>query len=367
MITGAAGLLGQYVTRQLLDFGDQVLAVDNLSRYRLFGESRPQAIPGVLYRDGCQLVQASFFDPEVLAMLGEVDAVVHAAAQTSHPRSIDEPWQDFEVNAVGTMRLLEAMRALVRNAPRFVFVSSAKIYGENVCPSTVECKTRLSPAVSGEALDWFSSVNGHLAVNERCPIGNRTIMTPFGVSKAAADLYCQEYAKLYYGLDIVILRPGCFTGPCSLAVEQQNWLPMLVRAAVRGETFTVFGFGGKQVRDVLHVDDLARAVVACLDREPLYIYDETYDETNAVPIPWEGDVFNVGGGTGNDLSILEAVDLVYELTGKRCEIRHAEKRPGDWPWAVFSNAKIKGVLGWEPRIGIRDLVKELCEEATLAE
>lgn len=396
MVTGAAGLLGHNVARQLLERGDEVVAVDALNRFRLFGDEKTrQPVPDILRHERCLFVEADFADDDVFNLM-EVDAIVHAAAQTSHPRSIAIPAEDFRINALGTLRLLETLRAwgfvsetMLRRkkAPRLVFIGSAKVYGEHVCdfarmrttgayrhdrdPSAVKPDTRIEPATPEEDVYgyWESGV-GH-GVTEDCPIGDGGIMTPFGVSKAAADLMCQNFSKLY-NLDIVILRPGCFTGPSSLAVEEQNWLPRLVRAAVRGETFPCYGFGGKQVRSLLHVDDLARAVLACLDAQGADVsppgkwlaavssdgvrHDEPYWR-------WNGDVFNVDGGPENSLSILEAVDVIEEITGKRCELRHEAGRPGDWPWYCGSYRRIENVLGWKPTISVGQIVQELCDEA----
>ena len=147
----------------------------------------------------------------------------------------------------------------------------------------------------------------------------------------------------------------------------QNWLPMLVRAAVRGETFPCYGFGGRQVRSLLHVDDLARAVLACVDA----------NGTNRRPVTsgqwddgdhwrWHGDVFNVDGGPQNALSILEAVDVIYEIAGKRVELRHEAARPGDWPWYCGSYRKIEQALGWKPTISVGQIIQELCDEGLRA-
>lgn len=366
LVTGGAGLLGRYVCRQLLARGDDVIAVDNLSRYQFFGETRRQPIPEELHHPKCLFVEESFYSPEVFALAKEdgVEAIVHAAAQTSHPRSIAIPVEDFETNALGTLRLLEFLRNDYPKV-RLVFISSAKVYGENVEPPFLYEKTKRfdgrtvpslytafdHPEPCANEPPMFSSLaipdsSRPCAVNESCLIGDQTIMTPFGCSKAWADLAVQNWSKLY-GIDACVLRPGCFTGCGSLAVEEQNWLPPLVRSAIRAETYTVFGYKGKQVRDVLHADDLARAVLACLDGPQ-----------------WHGEVFNVAGGIGNELSILEAVDLIESFTGKRAELAFGPKRQGDWAWFIGSNRKITGALGWEPLIGVKDLVRQLCEEAT---
>ena len=344
LVTGAAGLLGQYVCRRLLARGDHVFAVDSLSRFRMFGESRAQPRPDFAAIDcgfpmgaRCDFFEASFYDPEILSFVAEggAEAIVHCAAQTSHPRSIAIPLEDCEVNALGTLRLLEAIRKAP--ATRLVNISSCKIYDMKCNPDDlVQNDTRIEPR-------YYPFVNKDVLVGERRPLGG--LITPFGVSKLAADLYVRNFSVLY-DLDACSIRPGCFTGPQSLAVELQNWAPMLTRAMVRGETFSVFGYGGKQVRDLLHVDDLARLVLACIDHIPA----------------WRGEAFNACGGVGRDISILEAVDLIERLTGKRGELHFEPARAADWAWFIGDNSKAESVLGWRPEIDIESIFKQLCAE-----
>lgn len=351
-VTGAAGLLGRYVVKRLLARGDNVLAIDSLSRYQMMGVATPQEWPAELKHERCLRVLDRFDSSDVFAMIREEapQAIVHAAAQTSHPRSIETPAEDFEVNAAGTMRLLEFLRQWTADdrPPRLVFVSSAKVYGENVCRNSRDRgDNRLCPSDdtwSEEGLDghWRDSDG----LTEACPVGDQTMLTPFGISKAAADMYVQVYSKLY-GIEACCLRPGCFTGRGSLATEAQNFLPPLVRAMVRGETYTIYGHGGRQVRDVLHADDLARAVLDCID----------------APRAWRGEVMNVCGGEKRSLSILEAADMIERLTGKRGTLKPGPMREGDWPYFVGSSRRIKSLVGWAPKIDLEEIVRELCEEA----
>jgi len=338
MVTGAAGLLGQNVVRQLLARGDEVVGVDNCSRFRMFGDERRQPRPEVLSRVS-QMVFDDFASEYALRHVEDVDAVVHAAAQTSHPRSIDIPAVDFAVNAVGTLKLLDAIRHSKGKTPRLVNIGSAKIYNMEFGPDDlVESDTRIEPSY------YATQYRKDTLVGESRRLGG--FITPFGVSKLAADQLVSNFSWLY-GLDACTIRPGCFTGKGSLACTLQNWAPILVRAMVRGETFKVFGYAGKQVRDLLHVDDLARLVLACLDH----------------PAPWRGEAFNACGGVGRDISILEAVALIERLTGKRGELCFEAARPADWQWFIGDNTAAEVTLGWRPEIDLETIFRELCEEA----
>lgn len=349
-VTGAAGLLGRHLVASFAARGDHVLAIDNRSRAMMFDPDASRPCPpaevlanGVIYGD------YSFDLPHVLDRLVECDAIVHAAAQTSHPRSIGIPMLDFEVNALGTLRLLEKLR-LACYPGRLIYVGSCKVYGENVAPTDwvketnarliLECHDRQDPRLS-----WFDDVDGALCVSERCPIDQNGIITPFGVSKAAAELYCANYAKLY-GLDVCVLRPGCFTGQGSGWHQLQNWIPPIVNAAVNGDKINVYGFKGKQVRDVLHVSDLSRCCLAMLDSTKR----------------WSGEIFNACGGAKNSISILELVDML----GIPDRVVLHDKRPGDWPFFVGSNQKITQTVGWSPIASVVDIVTEIRSEAESA-
>lgn len=240
-----------------------------------------------------------------------MDVIVHAASQVSHPKSIDIPMADFQINAFGTIRLLEAVRAHAKD-PIFVYISTAKIYGENVDIEPVkESKSRY------EYEDW-----GYKGIDESCSMDN-TKKTPFGCSKAYADLITQEYGKMY-GCKTSVLRPGCFAGQFTRPTIHQRWEAFLMLKALKGETIDVFGYHGKQVRDILHCKDLTDAIMFLI-KEP----------------PHNGAVFNIGGGKENAISVNEAILRIGTLLGKEPMVKYREKREGDWRVYITDNSKLQ--------------------------
>lgn len=322
LITGACGLLGTELSLQARAMSHDVVGVDNGSRYTLLGEQGIRAQEDnwrMLANAGVELHARSIETLDVAA-IRNVDAVVHAAAQVCHSRKgiHDNPWDDYSINIGGTLKLLELAR--LHKVP-FLFISSSKLYGENF-----------------DKEPWRSAPGG---VDEHCPIGDQTHITFFGASKAAADLFCQMYAQKY-GLTVGILRPGCFTGPFSLATEAQNWAPYLIHCALRRKRFTLFGYEGKQVRDLLHVDDLADACLSWLSR------------------PQTG-VWNIGGGPENTISLRAAITTVEQLTGRAVDVRFGERRPGDIFRLVLDSGKFASAYGWRPHHDVQSIFEELVE------
>jgi len=247
--------------------------------------------------------------------------IVHCAAQVSHPHSIDIPMEDFQINAYGTLKLLEAVRKHSENST-FVYIGSAKIYGENVDAFPwVENSTRYDYAYPAE----------FRGISERCSF-DQTMKTPFGCSKAYADLITQEYGRLY-SLKTVVLRPSCFVGRYTVPSLLQRWEAWIMLNILRGEPVRIFGYKGKQVRDILHCEDLVNAIMLMVDDPPK-----------------KGDVFNIGGGRENSLSVLECIDLVKKVTGlSPSKVVYEKKRPGDWRVYITDNSKL---LACYPKWGI---------------
>src|SRR5246127_4994755 len=306
LITGSSGLIGSEAVEYFDRQGHRVIGVDNNMRREFFGT------PGDTTWNLARLKKAtSRFEhcdidirdrQGIFALVKEqrFDAILHCAAQPSHDKAKEIPLVDFEVNALGTANILEAMRQFCPEA-RLVFLSTNKVYGDapNEKPLD-ELATRYDYA---EPADW----NG---IDETCRI-DRTTHSIFGASKAAADLLAQEYGR-YFGLNVGVFRGGCLTGPNHSGVELHGFLSYLVKVAIAGGKYTVFGYKGKQVRDNIHSYDVVRAP----------------EEFSADPRP--GEVYNLGGGRANSVSMLEAIAKIAEMTGKKLNWKYVEEaRKGD--------------------------------------
>ncbi len=332
LVTGGAGLVGSECCRHFVGAGHHVTSVDDYSRARFFGsEGDTRRTIDRVRREHPEVEhhEIDVRDVEGLRPLVQgVDLVIHAAAQPSHPRSIEIPLEDFSVNAGGTLGLLELVR---RERPEAVFVycSTNKVYGDrpNGLP-VVERPTRFD----------YDGLDG---VDETMPI-DQCLHTPFGVSKAAADLYVQEYGRLY-GLRTGVFRMGCIAGGAARGVEDHNWESWFVRVALAGTELTVYGHGGKQVRDVVHARDLARLF-------------ETF-----AAAPRAGEVYNIGGGRENSISLLESFDLIEKVTGRRIRWKDGPAREGDHVVYVTDLRKVRSHYGWRPSVGLEEVFREIYE------
>ncbi|NNJ26227.1 GDP-mannose 4,6-dehydratase [Planctomycetes bacterium LzC2] len=280
--------------------------VDNNMRADFFGPSGDTASNLALLRAECPRFVHHNLDVRkrsgVDQLVQEVqpDLIVHAAAQPSHDLAADRPFDDFDVNAGGTLNLLEATRRHVPEAV-FVFLSTNKVYGDapNRLPLN-ESETRWDYAREDDrgGIDESMSIDG-------------CMHSLFGASKVAADVMVQEYGR-YFGMKTCTFRGGCLTGSRHAGAQQHGFLNYLVKTAVAGQPYTIFGYGGKQVRDQIHAEDVARAAEA--------VYQN----------PRPGEVYNLGGGRENAASVLECIELIAELSGRRLEPGYRdEPRRGD--------------------------------------
>ncbi len=326
LVTGGGGFVGSHAVRFFASEGWDVTAFDNLSREQLLGVEGP--IPKgynwerLKTEKGVTTVEGDVRRPEDLKpVLEGVDTIIHTAAQVAVTTSLEDPRTDFDVNLLGTLNILEAAR-LSEGDPRVLFCSTNKVYGDNVNRIPVsEEESRYvysDPAYSGGISEEFSI--------DACE------HTPYGVSKLAADLYVQDYAHTY-GLKTTAFRMSCIYGEGQSGNEDQGWVAHFVMSILGGRQITIYG-DGKQVRDVLHVDDLVRAFSAALDS----------------PEVLQGHVFNIGGGPENTLSLLELVRIVEELTGKEASLSFDEWRAGDQKVYISDLSQAKLALGWEPLI-----------------
>lgn len=333
LVTGGAGLVGSYCCEYYASQGHQVTSVDNFMRGKLFGEmgNTKSNVDFLLNRfdKNIEFHQADIRDIEkIKELIINADLIIHTAAQPSHPKSIEIPIDDFQINAWGTLQLLETTRKFNDDAV-FINCSTNKVYGENpnTIPEIIEKETRYD----------YADIDG---IDESLPLDN-TIHTPFGVSKVAADLYGQEYGKLY-GLKVGTFRMGCITGPYAKAVELHNWEPYFLWVNMSGQTLNVFGFKGKQVRDVIDARDLVRA----------------FDLFAKKPKP--GEAYNMGGGRKNSISLLESFTLIESITGKPMKWVLKPKREGDHQVYITDLSKFKSHYPeWDIQIGLKQVFTDI--------
>jgi len=334
LVTGGAGLVGSECCRLFAEKGWYVISVDNYMRGRLLGKEADTSIvmKKLLKEYNIEHYEMDIRDPKMWDLLKKVDATIHTAAQPSHPRSIEIPIEDFQINSWGTLFLLEGLRRYNKDVI-FIFCSTNKVYGDAPNYFAYKIVGKRYEPVDPRLWDGFDET---LRIDQ-------TLHTPFGVSKTAADLYTQEYARLY-GLKTGVFRMGCITGGAAMAAEKHNWEPYFVRKALMGETLTIYGYKGYQVRDVIHAKDLARL-----------FYEFIND-------PRPGEVYNVGGGRRNSISLLEAIDLIEEITGKRIKYKYGPVREGDHIWWITNLRKVRSHYPqWDITYSLRDIFKEIYE------
>lgn len=307
LITGSAGLIGS----ELVSFFDRrassVVGIDNDMRADFFGQEGSTRWNLLRIRESAQNYQhreLDIRDRDGLARVfkddGPFDLIIHCAAQPSHDLAASRPFDDFDVNAVGTMNVLETMRRLSPDAV-FVFMSTNKVYGD--APNEL-------PLVELERRWDYALAEDYNGIDETMRI-DHSKHSIFGASKVAADVMTQEYGR-YFGLKTHCLRGGCLTGPNHSGVQLHGFLSYLAKTQLSGGMYRIFGYKGKQVRDNIHSHDVALAVQA--------IYEQ----------PRCGEVYNLGGGRDNACSILEAFDRFEAITGKPMHYEYVdEARQGD--------------------------------------
>lgn len=339
LVTGSSGLIGseavEYYDRQ----GCTVFGIDNNMRATFFGDKGDTTWNLQRLKQVTRHFKHHDLDIRDRGPLFELfqqhrfDLIVHCAAQPSHDKARDIPLLDFEVNALGTINLLEAARQF---CPEVVFVhmSTNKVYGDapNELPLT-ELETRYE-------YERPEDFNG---VKETCRI-DRCLHSLFGASKAAADVVAQEYGR-YFGLKVGIFRGGCLTGPAHSGVELHGFLSYLVKVAVAGEPYTVFGYKGKQVRDNIHSYDVIQAFEAFRQN------------------PKPGEVYNLGGGRENSISVLEAITRIETIIKRKINWTYQEKnRIGDHICYISDLSKLQSHYpGWRITRSLEDILVELVE------
>jgi CDP-paratose 2-epimerase len=324
LITGGCGFIGCNLAARLAGENVPVRVLDSLVR-----EGARENARWLTQRGGVEIRQGDVRDAEtVRRAVAGASAVLHLAGQVAVTTSLDDPIDDFEVNARGTLNVLEAVRHVNGDAP-VIFASTNKVYGRVLDLDEMRREDqRCAPAS-----DTYES-----GVSEAAPLD---FHSPYGCSKGAADQYVRDYARVF-DLRTAVMRMSCVYGPRQFGTEDQGWIAHFLLRALRGETITIYG-DGYQVRDALHVDDAVDAWLGVLDK---------IDDVG-------GEVFNLGGGSANTLSLRELLMLMTDMGRRPAAIRYDGWRPGDQPWYVSDIRKLRRMTGWSPRISLERGLRSL--------
>lgn len=345
LVTGSSGLIGSEAVRFHDRQSAEVVGIDNNLRAEFFGPQGDTRWNLERLKQCTQRFTHHAIDIRDREAVFELfrsqhfDRVIHCAAQPSHDKAKEIPLVDFEVNALGTLNLLEATRQFCPEAV-FLFMSTNKVYGD--APNELPLQEH--------AARWdYARPEDFHGINECCRI-DRTLHSLFGASKAAADLMVQEYGR-YFGLKTGIFRGGCLTGPAHSGVQLHGFLSYLVHVAMTEKPYTIFGYQGKQVRDQIHAEDVI----------------EAFDAFAEDPRP--GEVYNLGGGRENSASVLEYIERIEQLSGRRVSYTYQEaNRVGDHICYISDLRKFKSHYpSWSVRHSLDDILREMiaAEESRL--
>jgi CDP-paratose 2-epimerase len=326
LITGGAGFIGTNLAHRLLSAGQPVIVLDNLSRTGVDANLRWLATqhPGKLKVEVADIRDAA----ALRKIVPRASAVYHFAAQTAVTTSMVEPEHDFDVNARGTLRLLEAIKAC-SSPPTLLFTSTNKVYG-GLSDVALHCVDRRYRPV-----DERVRADG---ISEARPLD---FHTPYGCSKGTADQYVLEYARSF-GLPATLFRMSCIYGPHQCGCEDQGWVAHFAIRALEQRTINIYG-DGMQVRDLLYVDDLVDALLLA----------GTHIEQ------LRGEAFNIGGGVANVASLLDVIEQIEGVQGRRCSVEFADWRPSDQRYYVSDTRKFERLTGWRPRVNVQDGIEKL--------
>ncbi|PKO03113.1 MAG: CDP-paratose 2-epimerase [Chloroflexi bacterium HGW-Chloroflexi-5] len=325
LITGGAGFIGSNYASRCISRGEKIVIFDNLSRA---GSKRNLAWLEETYGKGTfDLIVGDVRDSAAIQTAARnANRILHLAAQVAVTTSVTDPRNDFEVNAQGTFNTLEAAR-LSGNKPGFLYSSTNKVYGGMDNVRVVEKETRYDYADLPEGASEEQLLDFH---------------SPYGCSKGCGDQYVRDYARIYE-LPTVVFRQSCIYGKRQFGVEDQGWVAWFVIAALTGRPISIYG-DGKQVRDILFVEDLCDAYDAAFQRLPQV----------------GGEVFNIGGGRKNTISIwMEFKPILEKLLGKKIETTQNDWRPGDQPVFISDIRKANQLLNWTPKVGAEEGISRL--------
>jgi CDP-paratose 2-epimerase len=337
LITGVGGLIGSEAAQHYATLGHQIVGLDNNMRAFFFGHAGD--VTWNLDRlknthSKFRHVPLDIRDREGINNLfreNQFDLVVHCAAQPSHDKAKEIPLIDFDVNAVGTLNVLEACRAHCGDAV-FIHMSTNKVYGD--APNEI-------PLIELETRWEYERPEDRNGINEACRI-DQTTHSLFGASKTAGDIAAQEYGR-YFGMKVGIFRGGCLTGPAHSGVELHGFLSYLVKVALQGNRYTIYGYKGKQVRDNIH----SRDVIAAFDA--------------FVRSPRPGEVYNLGGGRANSVSVLEAIALIEEVGNLKIDYQYVDtNRVGDHICYISDLTKLRSHFPeWNLTVSLAEIIEEM--------
>lgn len=315
LITGGAGFIGINSAERFIHDGWHVIIFDNLSRR---GSEKNLQYLQAKYPNGFDFIKGDIrYDLDVIMSAVEKSQIIlHLAAQVALTTSVENPREDFEINVLGTINILEACRNAGHN-PLVIYSSTNKVYGGIEDVLVIEHQKR------------YEYENNHYGISED---RNLDFHSPYGCSKGAADQYVRDYYRIY-GIPTIVFRQSCIYGPHQFGVEDQGWIAWFLIATVLGKPITIYG-NGKQVRDILYIDDLTNLyALAAMHYTKL-----------------QGKIYNIGGGIDNTLSLLELVEKIEKIFSKKINFGYADWRPGDQPLYICDIRKIKNDLGWKPEI-----------------
>jgi CDP-paratose 2-epimerase len=342
LITGSSGLIGSEAVMFFDKRGWRITGIDNNMRFALFG---PDGDTSHNLTQLCRTTKHfTHVDLDirnrslVFDTVGRAhpNMVIHAAAQPSHDLARERPFDDFEINAVGTLNLLEATRCCCPDSP-FIFMSTNKVYGDT---------PNKRPLVEFASRWDYAATEDYHGVNETCPI-DQSLHSLFGVSKTSADLLVQEYGR-YFHIPTVCLRAGCLTGPNQCGVELHGFLSYLARSAREQRVYQIFGYRGKQVRDAIHSYDVC-AFFQCFYEQPRV-----------------AAVYNIGGGRENSTSVIEAISKLDDFLGRKLQTVYVDApRVGDHICYISDLRRIRSDYpNWEITRSLDRILKELALAAS---
>jgi CDP-paratose 2-epimerase len=339
LVTGSGGLIGRETVEFFLNKGFAVIGLDNNQREYFFGNDG-----SVLDNINCLESKKNYFHYNVdirnyeklkeifFKFSNDISCIIHCAAQPSHDWAAKEPFTDFHINTTATINLLELTRLYCPNTV-FIFMSTNKVYGDN--PNYLPLDELDTRYELPENHEFYKGINEDFSID-------KTKHSLFGCSKASADLYVQEYGK-YFGIKTTVFRGGCLTGSKHKGAELHGFLNYLVKCNITERNYNLFGYKGKQVRDNIQSQDLVNAF------------------WNVYQNPKIGEVYNIGGGRQSNCSIIEAINIIEDITNTKMKLTYVkENRSGDHIWWISDISKFKtDYPEWDLTYNINDIIIEI--------